>query len=239
MQDHDHLTRTQQQPQASTQAPCWRARPGTSSRRRLTAATRSDHHRSLRPGVGSACRESARWQPQRELQDRPNRPFSRLLAVSRSERTPAKPAETSRSTDRHEIRYSQGGGRRAAAPTPWVQRCEASPRHSRADPSVLVLGLASTLRSGRAQHRSLSLGAKAVDLRYRVGHRAKLLPSGDTPYDHGQLTGPLPGITRPGSGLCSGGADSDQRSRACGLRAASGERQEAGTAARKLRKLSG
>jgi hypothetical protein len=34
--------------QASTQALSWRARPSTSSRRRLTAATRSDHHRSLR-----------------------------------------------------------------------------------------------------------------------------------------------------------------------------------------------
>ena len=34
--------------QARTQAPSWRARPSTSSRRRLTAATRSDHHRSLR-----------------------------------------------------------------------------------------------------------------------------------------------------------------------------------------------
>jgi hypothetical protein len=35
--------------QARTQAPSWRARPSTSSRRRLTAATRSDHHTSLRP----------------------------------------------------------------------------------------------------------------------------------------------------------------------------------------------
>jgi hypothetical protein len=34
--------------QASTQTPSWRARPSTSSRRRLTAATRSDHHASLR-----------------------------------------------------------------------------------------------------------------------------------------------------------------------------------------------
>ncbi len=34
--------------QASTQAPSWRARPSASSRRRLTAATRSDHHRWLR-----------------------------------------------------------------------------------------------------------------------------------------------------------------------------------------------
>jgi hypothetical protein len=39
---------TAQQAQASTQASSWRARPSTSSRRRLTAATRSDHHRSLR-----------------------------------------------------------------------------------------------------------------------------------------------------------------------------------------------
>jgi hypothetical protein len=34
--------------QVSTQAPSWRARPSTSSRRRLTAATRSDHQMSLR-----------------------------------------------------------------------------------------------------------------------------------------------------------------------------------------------
>jgi hypothetical protein len=34
--------------QARTQALSWRARPSTSSRRKLTAATRSDHHRSLR-----------------------------------------------------------------------------------------------------------------------------------------------------------------------------------------------
>ena len=34
--------------QVSTQAPSWRAGPSTSSRRRLTAATRSDHHASLR-----------------------------------------------------------------------------------------------------------------------------------------------------------------------------------------------
>ena len=34
--------------QASTQAPSWWARPSTSSRRRLTAATRTDHYRSLR-----------------------------------------------------------------------------------------------------------------------------------------------------------------------------------------------
>jgi hypothetical protein len=34
--------------QARTQASSWRARPSTSSRRRLTAATRTDHHRSLR-----------------------------------------------------------------------------------------------------------------------------------------------------------------------------------------------
>ena len=34
--------------QASTQTPSWRARPSASSRRRLTAATRSDHHTWLR-----------------------------------------------------------------------------------------------------------------------------------------------------------------------------------------------
>jgi cytochrome bd-type quinol oxidase subunit 2 len=34
--------------QASAQAAAWRVRPSASSRRRLTAATRSDHHRSLR-----------------------------------------------------------------------------------------------------------------------------------------------------------------------------------------------
>jgi hypothetical protein len=33
--------------QAMTHAPSWRARPSASSRRRLTTATRSDHHRSL------------------------------------------------------------------------------------------------------------------------------------------------------------------------------------------------
>ena len=38
--DRDH--------QARTHAPSWRARPSASSRRRLTTATRSDHHRSLR-----------------------------------------------------------------------------------------------------------------------------------------------------------------------------------------------
>jgi hypothetical protein len=40
--------------QASAQASPWRVRPSASSRRRLTAATRSDHHRSLRsiPPVG-------------------------------------------------------------------------------------------------------------------------------------------------------------------------------------------
>ena len=34
--------------QVRTQAWSWRARPSTSSRRRLTAATRSDHHSWLR-----------------------------------------------------------------------------------------------------------------------------------------------------------------------------------------------
>src|SRR6266545_3799953 len=34
--------------QVRVQVPSWRARPSTSSRRRLTAATRTDHHRSLR-----------------------------------------------------------------------------------------------------------------------------------------------------------------------------------------------
>jgi hypothetical protein len=34
--------------QARTQASSWRARPSTNSRRRLTAATRTDHHSSLR-----------------------------------------------------------------------------------------------------------------------------------------------------------------------------------------------
>jgi hypothetical protein len=38
----------EQRSQASTQAPSWRARPSTSSRRRLTAATRIDHHSWLR-----------------------------------------------------------------------------------------------------------------------------------------------------------------------------------------------
>jgi hypothetical protein len=34
--------------QATTHTPSWRARPSTSSRRRLTAAARCDHHGSLR-----------------------------------------------------------------------------------------------------------------------------------------------------------------------------------------------
>jgi hypothetical protein len=42
------MHRRAQRSQASTQTPSRRARPSTSSRRRLTAATRSDHHRSLR-----------------------------------------------------------------------------------------------------------------------------------------------------------------------------------------------